>query len=210
MTDPLGLLVEWAVDVVEAFGYVGVALLVALTNLFPPLPPLPSEVILPLSGFVAGQGQLSLLGVILAATIGSLTGSLIVYGLSRWIGEDRLRRFVRRHGRFLLSRESALDRSLGWFDQHGGKAVLFGRLVPVVRSAISVPAGLTRMPLGRFILYTTIGSLSWNTAFILIGWFLGYQWDLVHQYSRPLGYGVVMLMAAAVAWLALRRRKQPA
>lgn len=162
--------VDWVLDVMFTLGYPGVALLVFLDNVFPPIP---SEVILPLAGLVAGQGRLSLPGVIAAATLGSLAGALPLYGLGVWLGDERLRGFIRRFGRALFVNEADLDQTQAWFDRHGAKAVLLGRCVPLVRSLVSIPAGLARMPIWRFSSYTLLGSALWNTLLICIGFALG-------------------------------------
>jgi membrane protein DedA with SNARE-associated domain len=189
--------------VIETYGYFGVAFLIALENVFPPIP---SEVILPLTGFLAGRGLLSLPGAMLAATAGSVIGALILYGLGRWVSEARLRAIVKRFGRPLMLRETDLDRALGWFDRHGAKAVFLCRLVPVVRSLISVPAGLAAMPLGTFVAYTTLGSGIWNTALLSLGWALGERWDLVLRYAGYFEYAVLIALAGAVVWFFWSRR----
>lgn len=189
--------------VIENFGYFGVAALIALENVFPPIP---SEIILPLTGFLAGQGLLSLPGAALAATAGSVVGALILYGIGRWVSEERLRKLIRRFGRVLLLRESDLDRALDWFDRHGGKAVFLCRLMPVVRSLISIPAGLARMRLGKFVAYTAVGSGIWNTALLGIGWTLGDQWERVLRYAEFFEYAVILALVAAVLWFFWNRR----
>lgn len=195
-------LVGWVADVIHALGYAGIFALVALENL---VPPIPSEVILPLSGFLVGRGRFAFWPVLAASTAGSLAGALALYGLGRWVGEGRLRRFVRRFGRFLLLDESDLDRAVGWFDRYGGAAVFFGRLVPGVRSLVSVPAGVERMTLWRFVLYTAAGSALWNAVLVGAGWVLGSQWGQVRQYAEYLQYALLAVLAAGFAWLLWRR-----
>ena len=133
MSELLHKLADWAVAIVEALGYVGVAFLVALENL---IPPIPSEVILPLAGFSVSRGELSFIGVNVAATAGSLIGALVLYGISRWVGEVRLRWFIRRFEWLPFVNEAVVDSAKGWFSRHGGTAVLIGRLVPVIRSVV--------------------------------------------------------------------------
>lgn len=202
MGDSLTGLVELVADVVYSLGYFGLFFLIALENL---LPPIPSEVILPLAGFLVGQGRFSFWAVLVAATIGSVSGALILYWLGRQLGEERLRRFVRRFGRFLLLDESDLDRAAWWFDRYGGAVVFFGRLVPGVRSFISVPAGIERMPLLRFTVYTVGGSTLWNAVLVGFGWVLGDQWALVRQYAQWLQYALLMAAVAGIAWFLWRR-----
>ena len=197
-----GSIVEWVLGIILSLGYPGVALLVALDNIFPPIP---SEVILPLAGFVSGQGRLSLPGVIVAATVGSVAGALPLYGLGFWLGDERLRRFIRRFGRALFVKEADLDQAQAWFDRHGGKAVLLGRCVPLVRSLVSVPAGLAHMPPVRFVAYTTLGSALWNTLWIGAGFALGERWELVRPYLKLLESVVVAGVAAALLLFLWRR-----
>ncbi len=202
LASPLDGIVDWAIGVMTSLGYLGVALLVALENLFPPIP---SEVVLPLAGFTAAQGHFSLWGVVVASTAGSVGGALVLYALGRAIGEPRLRELIERHGRWFLLSGADLDRSLEWFDRHGERAVFFGRLVPTVRSIISVPAGLAGMPAPKFMLYTTLGSSLWNTTLIGLGSLLGEHWEAVSSYLGALGTAVAVLLAAGVAWFVVSR-----
>ncbi len=192
---------RWVVEIFEAFGYVGVALLVAAEVV---IPPIPSEVILPLAGFLTSQGQVSFVGMVAAATVGSVFGALVLYAVGYSLGPARLRRFVDRYGRFLFVSVDDLERSQAWFNRHGARAVLIGRCVPLVRSLISVPAGLTRMPLYQFVLYTALGSGAWNGLLIGVGWALGEQWDLARQYARLFGQLALVLMAGGIVWLLWR------
>jgi membrane protein DedA with SNARE-associated domain len=194
----------WAQDVIDRLGYVGVAVLIALESLFPPIP---SELILPLTGFLAGQGRMWLPAAVLAATIGSVTGALALYGLGAWWGEERLRQIVDRYGRYLLLSEKDLDRAIRWFNDHGGRAVLIGRLAPVVRSLVSIPAGIERMNLGMFVLYTAIGSAIWNSVLIGLGWWLGDRWEEVENYANYLQYVVIAAIVAVIARFVWKRKK---
>ncbi|MDQ3656190.1 MAG: DedA family protein, partial [Chloroflexota bacterium] len=191
-----------ATDVIEALGYPGVALLIFLENVFPPIP---SEAILPLAGFLAGQGRMWLPAVIVAATIGAVAGALVLYALGAWFGDSRIRWLVNRYGKWLAITEDDLDLANGWFDRHGGKAVLLCRLVPIVRSIISIPAGLRRMSLPVFILYTAIGSGLWNSILVLGGWWLGENWEEVGHYVSYLEYPVIIVVILAVAWYIWKR-----
>mgnify|MGYP001182011464 CR=1 FL=1 len=203
-TEGLTGLAGWVADVIEALGAVGVGLLIALENLFPPIP---SEVVLPLAGFLAAEGRMHPVAVLVAATIGALFGALVLYGLGAWLGEERIRRLVRR---VPLLQESDLDRAVAWFQRYGRIAVLVGRMVPVVRSLISVPAGVERMPLPQFILLTTLGSLIWNSVFIGLGITLGERWRSVGHYSDWINTAILVLLVGAIAWFVigrLRRRR---
>lgn len=203
----LGGIAEWVTNVIESMGYAGVAALIALENVFPPIP---SELILPLSGFLAGQGRFWLPAVIVAATAGSVAGALLLYGVGAWLGEARSRQLVERFGRFLTVGVADLDRANGWFDRHGGKAVLVGRVVPVVRSLVSVPAGLRRMPLGRFVAYTAAGSAAWNGLLIGLGWALGNRWHAVDRYGGYVEYAVLAVLVVGAVWFVLRRKRRHA
>jgi membrane protein DedA with SNARE-associated domain len=200
VTDLSGL-AGWVLDVIQAMGAVGVAALVALENVFPPLP---SEVVLPLAGFLAGQGKLSLAAVLVAATVGSVVGALVLYWAGAALGRERLRRLAERTP---LMDADDVDRAQAWFDRHGRTAVLAGRLVPGVRSLISIPAGVSRMPLLPFLAYTTLGSAAYNAVLVLLGHQLGSRWTSVEKYSDPINYGVYALIALGILVAILRRAK---
>lgn len=192
-------LAGWVLDVIDAMGALGVAFLVALENLFPPLP---SEVVLPLAGFLAGQDRMSLVAVLVAATVGSVAGALVLYWAGAAVGLGRLRRTAER---LPLMDADDVDRAQSWFNRHGRTAVLIGRLVPGVRSLISIPAGVARMPLLPFIAYTTLGSAAYNAVLVGLGHQLGRRWTSVEEYSDPINYGVYALLALGVAVVVLRR-----
>lgn len=202
MSDLFAGLVRWIVEVIYSLGYLGLAALVALENL---IPPIPSEVILPLAGFLVSQGRFSFVPALVASTAGSVAGALVLYGIGRRLGEERVRRLVRRFGRFLLLDESDLDKARGWFERYGREAVFIGRLVPGVRSLISVPAGIARMPIWRFIVYTLAGSTLWNGVLIGLGWVLGSQWAMVRDYAQVFQYVVLAAVAGGIVWYLWRR-----
>jgi membrane protein DedA with SNARE-associated domain len=200
--DIIGQLVGWVQAVIAALGYLGVAALIALESLFPPIP---SEVILPLTGSLSASGRFNVFLAIAAATVGSLVGALLLYGLGIWAGEDRIGRWLDRHGKWLLLSRRDLDRSSEWFQRHGNMAVLFARLIPGVRSFISVPAGISEIPLWHFIIFTAIGSALWNSVLIGAGFFLGSNWQQVEGIMAPLGPIVYVLLALAAAVFIGRR-----
>lgn len=202
----LGDLVEWVTRIVETLGYGGVAGLVALENLFPPIP---SEVVLPLAGFVAGRGDASLGGMVLAATVGSIVGAYLLYGISAAIGPTRLRRLVVRYGRWFGLDESDLDRTEEWFDRRAGQAVLLCRCVPLMRSLVSIPAGLRRMRLAPFTVYTLVGSLLWNLALVGGGYLLGDQWERLEDPLEVFQRVVLAAIALALGWFTWRRMIRP-
>ncbi|MFH8494827.1 DedA family protein [Streptomyces coeruleorubidus] len=198
---------QWVNDLMDALGAPGAGLAIALENLFPPLP---SEVILPLAGFAASSGRMGLLAVLLWTTAGSVIGALALYGIGALLGRDRT---VAMAARLPLVKASDIERTEAWFLRHGTKAVFFGRMIPVFRSLISVPAGVERMRLPLFLGLTTLGSAIWNTAFVLAGYLLGANWHevttVVSMYSK-----VVLVLAglavAALVGVRLLRRPQGA
>lgn len=197
---------EWAVSLMESLGSIGAGIAVALENLFPPLP---SEVILPLAGFTASRGAFGLAEVLLWTTLGSVVGALALYGLGAWLGRTRLLRIV---ARMPLLNVDDVVRAEAWFARHGQKAVFFGRMIPIFRSLISIPAGVERMPLLRFTLLTAAGSGIWNTIFVLAGFFLGENWALVEAYAGVFQKVVIAAVAVGVTVfivVRVRQRRRP-
>lgn len=195
---------DWSVKVMEQLGGVGAAILIALENIFPPLP---SEVILPLAGFTASQGNMNIIAAIIWTTIGSLVGAIVLYQLGAWLGRERIRHYA---NKLPLVKVKDIDKAESWFTKHENQAVFFGRMIPVVRSLISIPAGVERMPIKVFILYSTAGSLIWNTALISAGYLLGEQWHLVETYVGILQYIViaaVLIFTAHFVFTRLKKRR---
>jgi membrane protein DedA with SNARE-associated domain len=206
MSDLPATLAQWAVEVIYSSGYLGVFILTTLIGLH--VLPLPTQPILALTGYLVGQGRFSFVLVLAASTGGEVVSSLGLYYLGRWIGEKNLRRFVGRLERFKLVFRSELDKASEAFEQHGGKAILIGHLVPAVGALISIPAGIRRMPiLRRFMFYTILGSTFWNGAFIVLGWVLGAQWASVRQYAPIMEYMVLVVMVGGILRLLRRRWK---
>lgn len=200
-------LAEWVVGVIEALGYPGLTILVALESLFPPIP---SEVILPLAGFLTGQGRFSFVLVLIATTLGSLIGALLLYGIGAAIGKSRAHRFIAAYGHWALLTPEDLSKAEGWFDRYGPIAVFTGRLAPIVRSLVSIPAGYQRMPLPQFLLLTGAGSLLWNGALVSLGWIFGENWHVIERYVGWLQYlviAVVALLVVRFVWQRLRARR---
>lgn len=195
----LNAIAEWAITLMETLGGPGAGLAIALENLFPPLP---SEIILPLAGFTAHQGSLGLIEVLVWTTLGSVIGALALYGLGAWLGRRRLFAIA---DRMPLIKVQDVERAEAWFDRHGSKAVFFGRMIPIFRSLISIPAGVERMPLLRFTALTTAGSAIWNTIFVMAGYLLGANWHVVEDYAGVFQKVVIAVVAiAVVVWLAMR------
>jgi membrane protein DedA with SNARE-associated domain len=195
-------LAEWVTSVIEALGYPGLTALVALESVFPPIP---SEIILPLAGFLTGQGRFSFVLVMIATTLGSVLGALLLYGIGAAIGPRRVRRLVENYGRWALLTPDDLTRAENWFDRYGPIAVFTGRLVPIVRSLISVPAGYRRMPLVQFVLLTATGSALWNGALVALGWIFGENWHVIERFVGWLQYIVIAVAALLVLRFVLVR-----
>ncbi|WP_309114119.1 DedA family protein [Saccharothrix sp.] len=191
--------VKWVIDLMESFGAPGAGLAIALENLFPPLP---SEVFLPLAGFTASRGGMSLLAAILWTTAGSVAGALVLYYVGALLGRDRVRRIAEK---MPLVKVSDVDKTEDWFRRHGRATVFFGRMVPIFRSLISIPAGVERMPLPTFLVFTAAGSAIWNTALILAGYALGENWHLVERYTGIASKVVVGVVVLAVVWFVVSR-----
>ncbi|GGZ13537.1 DedA family protein [Streptomyces poonensis] len=199
--EPADGIAGWAADLVDTLGGPGAGLAIALENLFPPLP---SEVILPLTGFAAGQGALTLASALFWTTLGSVTGAMALYYIGMLFGRARMHAIW---ARLPLVKASDLERTEEWFAKHGTKAVFLGRMVPIFRSLISVPAGVERMPLPLFVMLTTLGSLIWNSVLVMAGYWLGGQWEVVETYVGILSKGVLVLVAVALAaYVAVRLR----
>jgi membrane protein DedA with SNARE-associated domain len=202
MSEILGELVAWATEIIYAIGYFGVALLIAVEQVFPPIP---SEVLLPLSGSLSATGRLNLALVIAAATVGSCLGAAILYGIGRFGGEQRIGPWLDRHGKWMLLSRADLHSSRSWFARHGTWAVLVARLIPGMRSLVSVPAGLAHMPFARFMVLTAIGSGIWNAGLVGAGYFLGQNWDQVEHWLAPLSPIIYLTMITVVSLFVARR-----
>jgi membrane protein DedA with SNARE-associated domain len=192
----------WVASVIAALGEWGVGLLVALESV---VPPIPSEIVLSMAGYLAAEGRVGLVLVLVAATVGSVLGALLLYGLGRWLGEERLRRWL---DRIPLVDPSDLDKADRWFERHQRGAVLFGRCAPVVRSLVSIPAGANRMPLGQFLVFTAIGSGVWNAIFVLGGYLLGERYTDIERYSQWLDYGIGAFFVVTIGWWATQKTRK--
>ena len=194
---------QWIIDVVTAFGYVGVFFLMLAENLFPPIP---SEVIVPVAGLAVGAGTLGLTGVVLAALAGTLIGNLPWFFIARMLGRARFVALVARFGRWAAVKPEDVEMAIDWFDRHGAKAVLIGRFAPGVRTLISVPAGLSSMPFGTFLLLSTIGSVIWIGLLLAAGMLLHANWHVIADVLGPIGKILVALVALGLVGFVLWRR----
>ena len=194
---------NWVMRMIQAGGLAGIALLTFIENVFPPIP---SELIMPLAGYMVSQGQFSFAGVVIAGTIGSILGALPLYYLGRKMGEERLKELADRHGRWLTVSRGEVERAKSWFDRHGGAAVFFCRLVPGIRSLISLPAGIDRMNLGAFLAWTAAGSAIWTALLAWLGYFLGGRFKVVEEYLDPAANVVFGGIVVWYLWRVIRHR----
>jgi membrane protein DedA with SNARE-associated domain len=202
---------SWIAQLIEKTGYVGVALLMFLENVFPPIP---SELIMPMAGFTAARGDLRFIGIVLAGTAGSAAGALLWYYVGTLVTSQRLRSWTQKHGRWLTLKPADVDKAHAWFGEHGGKAVFFGRLVPTVRTLISVPAGIFGMGRRKFIVLTVLGSGIWSTALTAAGYLLEDRYEQVGRYLNPVATAVVAVIVLVylyrlVTWQKGARRSSP-
>lgn len=182
---------EWILSVIEGGGYLGIFFLMILENIFPPIP---SEVIIPLIGFSAASGQFNVVLAIFVATAGAVVGALPWYFLGRWFGLERVKRLSEKYGRLMTMSSTDVETAHGWFKKYDGAAVFFGRLIPTVRTLISVPAGIARMPLAPFLIYSALGSALWTGALVSLGYVLKSEYAIVADYLDPVSSGVIILI----------------
>ncbi|HEX2185224.1 MAG TPA: DedA family protein [Chloroflexota bacterium] len=187
---------------IRLLNYPGIALVMLIENLFPPIP---SEFVMPFAGFLAARGELNFAATVVAGTIGSVVGAIILYFVGMWAGEPLIRLFVRRYGRYWLLSEADLDRTIQFFARYGEAVVFFGRVIPLVRSLISIPAGMSRMPLGRFLIFTTLGAAIWTTALAAAGLALGENWELIIGFVKQYERAILVVLALGVIAFVFRR-----
>jgi membrane protein DedA with SNARE-associated domain len=195
-------MIDWITGLMNTLGYAGIALLMFLENVFPPIP---SEIVMPLAGFTSVKGGMSLVGVILAGAFGSLAGALSWYYAGRIYGHKRMREFADRYGRWITISPEDIDRATDWFNRHGRSAVLIGRLVPGVRTLISVPAGISGMGLFPFLLYSTIGTVVWTALLAICGYILRDQWSSVESYLSPVSTVLIVILVLLFAFRFVRQ-----
>ncbi|WP_019533936.1 DedA family protein [Paenibacillus ginsengihumi] len=197
---------NWITDFMEQYGYIGIFLMIALENVFPPIP---SEVILTFGGFMTTYSALTVPGVVIAATLGSIAGAIILYGIGRLLHIGRLERIIERWGHLLRVKKDDLHRSTAWFDKYGYWTVLFCRMVPLIRSLISIPAGMARMNFLLFLFFTAIGTLLWNIVLVYVGAAVGENWEeIVHFMDIYSNIAYAFIGAGIIAVLALWIRRQ--
>lgn len=197
---------NWIIDIMEQYGYIGILLLIAIENLFPPIP---SEVILTFGGFMTSSTNMTITGVVIFSLIGSVLGAIILYFLGRLLDVNRIKRIVERWGRILRLTVDDIDKANNWFDKYGYWTVFFCRFIPLIRSLISIPAGMARMNFAVFLFLTTLGSLIWNFVLINVGAAVGDQWEnIVHYmdvYSNIVYAVLAVLLIAFIVWFVRTR-----
>ena len=199
------------INAMEQFGYIGVFLLIAIENIFPPIP---SEVILVFGGFMTTYTSLNIPIMIVAATLGSLLGAIVLYYIGKIFNKERLKRIVSgKIGKVLRLKSSDIEKADKWFDTKGNKTVFFCRFIPIVRSLISIPAGMSEMPMQKFLIYTILGSLIWNTVLIIVGSIVGDKWETIVGYldnfsNIILIILVIIFVVAMYYWFVIRKKKQ--
>lgn len=187
---------SWINEIMQQLGYVGIAFLMFLDTIFPPIP---SELIMPSAGFTASQGDLNIVAVIIAGSCGSILAAVILYWLGRVLNEDRLNNWLKRYGKWIFLKPEDLAKATSWFNQHGKKIVFFGRMIPAVRSIISIPAGIAKMPFGLFLLYSSLGTLIWTSILALLGYYLGQNYQkIIPWISGASNIILVIIIGAAI------------
>ncbi len=197
-------MLEFIVNSVNSLGYVGIALLMALENI---IPPIPSELIMPLAGFAVTQGKLNLIGVIIAGTVGSVAGAIPWYFLGKYWGLKRTKAIADKYGKWLTVSGADVEQAKNWFDRRGYIATAMGRLVPGIRTYISIPAGISRMPLLPFLAYSTAGSIVWVSLLTYAGYILGENYELVGTYLKPISILVAIAVISLVIYWVIKRKR---
>jgi membrane protein DedA with SNARE-associated domain len=210
VTEFIELLRVWIEAIILQLGYVGIAFLMFVENIFPPIP---SEPVMIFSGFLVHSGELNLVGILIAGTIGSLLGAYVLYYLGSWADEHIIRAWLNKYGRYFSLKISDLDNALGYFEKYGQSIILIGRMIPVVRSLISIPAGIDHMNLKKFTLYTLVGTLGWNMLLSYAGVMMGSNWEAVlhiidrYEYFTILGLVTVFVLFFVARLYKMRSRK---
>ena len=201
---------ELMIQLMGRFGYIGVFLLIAIENIFPPIP---SEVVLLFGGFMTTYTELNIVGMVIASTLGSLLGAIVLYYIGRILNKERLKKIVSgKIGKVLRIKNEDIDKADHWFDTKGNKTVFFCRFIPIVRSLISIPAGMSQMPMGKFLIYTTAGSVIWNTVLVVAGNLVGEKWEDILQifsdYSHITLVVLIIIFVIGVVWFYKSKSKK--
>lgn len=189
---------DWVISIMQQLGYLGIALLMFLDNVFPPLP---SEIIMPSAGYTASQGQLSLLGVIICGSIGSLIAAALLYWVGYKFKHESIFKFTQRYGKYIGVNGEDISKALAWFEKYGHRIVFFGRMIPAIRSLISIPAGMSHMPFYKFMLFSGLGTLIWTTFLAYIGYYFGENQALMQQIFSQVGYIILSISICVVLYI---------
>ena len=187
----------WVLSIMEKLGYLGIAFLMFLDNIFPPIP---SEIIMPSAGYTAAKGELTLIGVIIAGSIGSLLAAALLYWIGRKIPQHHLFTLVERYGKYLRISVADLEKSLVWFEKYGHRIVFFGRMIPAVRSLISIPAGMSKMPFGKFMTYSGLGTIIWTTFLAFLGYHFSENQALMSLIMQRASYIILAIVILYIIW----------
>ena len=198
---------EWITFIMEKLGYLGIAFLMFLDNVFPPVP---SEIIMPSAGYSAAQGSLTFIGIVLAGSMGSLLAAAVLYALGRKIPNEHILQFTARYGKYLFIQPHDVEKSLNWFEQYGHRIVFFGRMIPAARSLISIPAGMSGMPFGKFMLYSAAGTIIWTTFLAAVGYYFGHNPAFMQQIFSRVGFIILIIILVFIGYLLYRRQQHKA
>lgn len=188
---------EWVLSIMEKLGYLGIAFLMFLDNVFPPIP---SEIIMPSAGYTASKGELTLIGVIMAGSAGSILAAMLLYWIGRKIPQQRLFNWVERYGKYLRISTVDLEKALTWFEKYGHRVVFFARMIPAVRSFISIPAGMSRMSFSKFMTYSTAGTLIWTSFLAYVGYYFSENQALMSSITQRAGSIILMMTIIYFFW----------
>ncbi len=210
MSHLLELVATWIEELISSIGYPGIVIVMAIENIFPPIP---SELVLPFAGSLSAKGEMNLWAAVAAGTIGAVIGAIVLYAVGYFAREAGVRNLVARFGKYLFISERDLDRAADWFERYGEIIIFFGRLIPLIRSIISIPAGYTRMNPVRFLIYTTLGTTLWNLILTYAGRLLGENWEDILAFTDTYQYATLAIIVLAVvvflAWRIIKHRRQP-
>ncbi|MGY0693865.1 DedA family protein [Virgibacillus sp. FSP13] len=198
---------DWLIKIINEYGYMSIVFLIAIENIFPPIP---SEIILTFGGFMTTTSNLSIIGVVISATVGSVFGAIVLYIIGLQLGVERLERIVDRWGRIIRLKMDDIHKAYLWFDKYGLWTVFFCRFVPLIRSLISIPAGITKMKIGLFLLFTTLGTLIWNIALVWLGASVGASWEMIVDYMDIYSDAIytMLFLIVIVLYIFVKRRRR--
>ncbi|ENU93706.1 hypothetical protein F971_00602 [Acinetobacter vivianii] len=193
---------QWVLSIMEKLGYLGIAFLMFLDNVFPPIP---SEIIMPSAGYTASKGELTLIGVIMAGSAGSILAAMLLYWVGRKVPQQRLFKLTEHYGKYLRIQVSDLEKALDWFNKHGHRIVFFGRMIPAVRSLISIPAGMSKMPFAKFMFYSIAGTLIWTSFLAYLGFHFSQNQALMSLIMQRISTIILAIVILYILWWAIKK-----